>query len=96
MQRAKAFFLVSAGLFLLALAYHFGAMSAQAQGPGNPVVASIPCGVTVVTANGDVYSSNPADCPARFPFQHIGNVFSGGPVSAKLQTWGQLKTQYRK
>ncbi len=30
-QRAKGFFLVRAGVFLLALAYHFGATSVRAQ-----------------------------------------------------------------
>jgi len=34
MQRAKAFFFVCAGVFLLALAYHFGALNARAQGTG--------------------------------------------------------------
>jgi len=32
MQRAKAFFFVCAGVFLLALAYHLGAVSVRAQG----------------------------------------------------------------
>src|SRR5262249_33696920 len=38
MQRAKAFFYVCAGIFLLALSYHLGARSAVAQAPGNAVV----------------------------------------------------------
>jgi uncharacterized membrane protein YkoI len=40
MQRAKSFFLVCAGIFLLALAYHFGATSATAQAPGNSAVTA--------------------------------------------------------
>jgi hypothetical protein len=34
MQRARAFFFACAGIFLLALAYHFGAQSAGAQSAG--------------------------------------------------------------
>lgn len=37
MHKARAFFYVCAGIFLLALAYNFGAVSATAQVPGNPV-----------------------------------------------------------
>ena len=33
MQKARAFFFVCAGIFLLALAYHLGARSATAQAP---------------------------------------------------------------
>jgi hypothetical protein len=38
MHKAEAFLVVCAGIFLLALAYHFGAATATAQAPGNPVV----------------------------------------------------------
>jgi hypothetical protein len=54
MERAKAFFIVCAGTFLIALAYHMGVMSALAQAPGNPVVTGT--NVAVVTANGDVFA----------------------------------------
>ncbi len=43
MQKAKAFFFVSAGVFLLVLAYHFGANNAQGQA------------VTISAAGADAY-----------------------------------------
>jgi hypothetical protein len=91
---ARKFFYVCAGLLCLAVSYHFGARSAQAQAPGNPVVAYMPpCGSFgggIVTANGDVYISG--DCTT---WSHSSNVFAGGPVSAKEASWGQLKARYK-
>ena len=91
----KKLFYASASILMLALAYHFGATSAGAQAPGNPVV-----GVTyvaagsafAVTANGDIYISGYSD------LQHwtlSGNIFSGATPAAQ-PTFGQLKAQYRK
>src|SRR5438128_1757716 len=59
---AKRFFYVCAGILCLALAYHFGALSATAQAPGNPVVgiayfAAAGNSGVAVTTNGDVYES---------------------------------------
>jgi hypothetical protein len=96
MYKARAFFFVCAGIFLLALAYHFGALNAGAQvGSSNPVVAAIPGGVgtfsdytSVFTANGDHYGWN------GFAWVHRSNVFSG-PTPATQPTWGQLKSRYR-
>jgi len=91
MHRAKTFFYVSAGIFLLALSYHLGARSAGAQAPGNPVVATFATN-WAVTANGDVYaSSNGADGPWSWK----SNVFSGGPVPTRSESFGALKSRYR-
>lgn len=91
MQRAKAFFFVCAGVFLLALAYHFGATTATAQAPGNPIVAAGSNDV-VFTANGDVYLSN-----GNFGnWSRVSNVFSGsGPTPAQRESWGAVKGRYR-
>jgi hypothetical protein len=92
---------VSAGVFLLALSYHFGATSAVAQAPGNPVVCALPSsgydpggsayGVTIATANGDVYGA-PNE---QGPWTRIDNVFTNSTPAARA-TWGQLKSTYRK
>jgi hypothetical protein len=101
MQRAKAFFFVCAGVFLLALAYHLGATTAKAQGPGNPIagVAALYTGggyttPVVVMSNGDLYTT-PAAYGAAPPFVLKGNIFTSATPAAQ-QTWGQLKAQYRK
>ena len=91
MQRAKAFFFVCAGVFLLALSYHFGAMSAGAQAPGNPVVATFGGAPVVVTANGDVYEAVGGDYNS---WQRRENVFTG-PTASRQESWGQLKARYR-
>jgi hypothetical protein len=90
---AKRFFYVSAGILCLALAYHLGATSAGAQAAGNSVVAA--AGGFVVAANGNVYA-DPALLQPSNASQWVlaGNVF-GVPVSAKQETWGQLKARYR-
>lgn len=95
---AKKFFYVCAGLFLLAAAYAFGARSAGAQSPANPVVASIPNNgayqAAVVTANGDVYTTSISALDHGWTFR--ANVFgTGGPTSAEPETWGKIKARYR-
>jgi hypothetical protein len=93
MQRARAFFYVCAGVFLLALSFHLGAQSARAQAPNNPIVCET--NGVVVTANGDVYAT-PGVGPQ--PFAHwvyAGNVFGGAPTATTPQTWGQIKAKYR-
>jgi hypothetical protein len=80
MQRAKAFFYVCAGIFLLALSYHLGARKATAQAVSNPVTAAL--GATVATANGDFYGTNMG------AWTRFGNIFSSaghtstGPIAA--------------
>jgi len=93
MQRARAFFFVCAGVFLLALSYHLGATSAGAQAPGNAVVAA--AGGFVVAANGNVYAGPALLSPSNASqWVLAGNVFEA-PVSATQETWGQLKARYR-
>jgi len=64
MHKARAFFFVCAGIFLLALAYRFGATTATAQAPGNPVVAAGDSW-TVFTANGYFYRRTADSAPFR-------------------------------
>ena len=94
---AKRFFYVSAALFMLALTYHLGARQADAQAPGNSVVATYASttGATkagVLTANGDVYSINQE---GDLGPTYRGNIFNM-PTSATPTTWGKVKADYRK
>jgi hypothetical protein len=96
MHKARSFFFVAAGIFLLALAFHLGAMTATAQPPSNPVVTGWESNFggqfnsLVVASNGDVYySDNNAQT-----WTLRANVF-GGPTPASQPTWGQLKAKYR-
>jgi hypothetical protein len=88
----RKFFYICAGMFLLALSYHFGASTAVAQAPSNPVVASLGS-VMVVTANGDVYHA--VDTNGTGPWTLVSNVFGGGPTPALHQSWGQVKARYQ-
>ncbi len=95
MHKARAFFFVCAGVFLLALAYHLGATSAQAQYGATVTgfaVTSGPYGY-VMTPNGDVYQRYLAD-PAA-PASRMCNYWGGGPTPTEPQTVGQLKVKYR-
>jgi hypothetical protein len=90
---AKKFFYVCGGLLMLALAYHFGATTATAQAPGNPVVGiAYNSGILqAVTANGDAYTKLPSSV-----WTPSGNVFGGSPpVPDVQQSWGQVKARYR-
>jgi hypothetical protein len=95
---AKKFFYVSAGLFLLAVSYQFGARSAGAQAPGNPVVSlsavyfAQPL-MWAVTSNGDVYADNGSQ---GLTWVRRGNVFGNSPTASQSATWGQVKSTYRK
>jgi hypothetical protein len=88
---ARKFFYVCAGMLMVALSYHFGASTASAQAPGNPVVAALTAN-SVVTANGDVYYA-PGGI-ANPPWLFASNVFGGGPTPALHGSWGQLKSRY--
>ena len=83
------------GLFLLALSYHFGAQSAEAQAPSNPVVGvSSPAYANVqvvMTSNGDCFTSG----DYGQTWLHTGNCFGGGPINVERHTIGQLKTRFR-
>ena len=83
MHRARSFFFVCLGILALALAYHFGATTATAQAPGNPVVAAFATTSAVVTANGDIYYSGSG---YNGPYLRVANVFSGGaPAQPKAR-----------
>jgi hypothetical protein len=91
MNRARSFFFVCLGILALALAYHFGATTATAQAPGNPVVG-IACGdggytYHAVTANGDHYTYS------LMKWQYAGNLF-GSATPAQSISIGQLKAKY--
>jgi hypothetical protein len=89
MNRARSFFFVCLGILALALAYHFGATTATAQAPGNPVVGTFGIQPAVVTANGDVYYAS----SIYGPYQFVTNVF-GGATPAQSISIGQLKAKY--
>ena len=88
---ARKFFYVCAGMFLLALSYHFGASTATAQAPSNPVAVALD-GNTVVTTNGDVYATLNHSAPGSWSL--VSNVFGGGPTPAVRESWGSLKSRY--
>jgi hypothetical protein len=91
---ARKFFYICAGMLMLALSYHFGASTATAQSPGNPVVAASSGDPIVYTANGDAYHFNGSSSGAP-AWVLIGNVFNGGPTPALHESWGQVKARYR-
>jgi hypothetical protein len=95
MHKAKAFFFVCAGIFLLALSYHLGATSAVAQATGNSVVTDVGPG-TVITSNGDVYvAPSVVSAPGWYAnWTRVGNVF-GAPTPALARSWGQVKVEHR-
>ena len=93
---ARKFFFVCAGLLCLAIVFHFGATTAGAQAPSNPVVSVsfLGNGSTVaiaLTANGDTYLSGDAGTS----WTRQTNVFSSGPVNVERHTLGELKARYR-
>jgi len=91
---ARKFFYVCAGMLMLALSYHLGASTAIAQAPANPVVAAFGNSGAVVTANGDVYVGGGGSANGWTNWVLASNVFSGGPVPAQRETWGQLKSRF--
>jgi hypothetical protein len=104
MHKARSFFFVCAGIFLLALAYHLGAQSATAQaGSGviGPFVNNAQANgevasgyVWVMTQNGDVFVRG-MDTGGNSPLLSLGNYWSGA-TPATRETWGQLKSRYRR
>jgi hypothetical protein len=93
MQRARTFFFVAAGIFLLALTYHLGARSANAQLSANTVASAFEGpGATAyaVTDDGDVYAS---PNPSESDFTFLRNVFGGATPTAP-QSFGQVRTRY--
>lgn len=107
MQRARAFFYVAAGIFLLTVSYHLGARTAGAQlnsqvpgafaGTGSLGIAGNT--LIVMTPNGDVYSRDmwsPYTGNQNGELYFWGNFWQGGPVPVTPETWGGLKARYRK
>jgi hypothetical protein len=97
MDKARTFFYVCAGVFLLALSYHLGARSAGAQAPGNQVVgvgiaATQSLYGVMVTANGDVYT--PTSSQGFCQWSLCSNIFAG-PTPTTRETFGALKARYR-
>ena len=82
MQKAREFFLVCAGIFLLALAYHLGANSASAQQGSQPLGLGVAVNqgcedIFVITPNGDVFQRCGTNAwKSRGP-AYIGNFWSG-------------------
>jgi len=92
MNRARSFFFVCLGILALALAYHFGATTATAQAPGNPLVVgwnNNGYGDYAATANGDVYFTT----DAGWTWTRRGNVF-GSATPVQSISIGQLKAKY--
>jgi hypothetical protein len=91
-RKARAFFLICAGIYLLALA--FGARNAGAQSPSNTVVGVAGDGncLYVGTSNGDIYVYN---CGGPAAFRLIGNVFgSPAPSNAVVGVAGDGNCLY--
>lgn len=92
---ARKFFYVCAGMLMLALSYHFGAGTAVAQPPSNPVVgvATNSAGsFLAMTAGGDAFFTP----DFGQTWYRYGNCFAGtGPTPALHESWGQVKDRYR-
>ena len=92
-MKARAFFYLCAGVFLLALSYHLGARNAGAQVPG-AITALAYSGTSyqtcmAVTASGDLYEWSNG-------WQPRGNVFggsSGGRTVVEMD--GEMGAPYR-
>ena len=100
---ARKFFYVCAGMFLLALSYHFGASTATAQA-GSQIVGTMVGGsgdMVVMTSNGDAFYmrsttgswSNGVMDPIQL--RPLGNFWAGSPTPALHESWGQVKARYR-
>ena len=87
MNRARSFFFVCVGS--LTLAYHFGATTATARAPGNPVVCINDAGA-VVTANGDLYYSG--NYLNGLPYHLVSNVCAGATPAQSISI-DQLKVR---
>jgi len=99
---ARKFFYVCAGLFLLALSYHFGASTAGAQVAAAQIAGFAidggPSGlqhVWVIDVSGNVYRR---DTDGTFydalPAHALGSFWGTGPTPALHESWGSLKARY--
>ena len=100
----KRIFVISASILMLAIAFHLGVRSVQAQA-GSPItgLAVVQQGgnptLWVITPSGDVYSrtinfTEPGG-PCRFPLQFTCNFWNGA-VQVKDGNWGDVKQEFRK
>lgn len=106
MHRAKVFFTVCAGLFLLALSYHLGARNAGAQ-QGSMVSGFTAEGINsdgnralghfaVITPNGDIFCRYMDTAGFGTGLTYAGNFWSGsGPTPAQRESFGAVKSRYR-
>jgi hypothetical protein len=100
-MRAKQFFYVCAGLFLLVAAYSLGASKVESQTTPDQTVAAAyfaPGGsglAIVVTTNGDVYYDSQSAGLVDY-WHRAGNVFATRPISVEGKTWSGVKEGYRK
>lgn len=93
----KRIFYASASVLMLALAYHLGASTVNAQ-PGSTVtgVTDTGYGVLVMTANGDLYLRTFESPSTLTPgMVSLGNYWATGATSAQPSTWGGLKARFR-
>jgi len=109
----KRFALFSFGVLCLMLAvavgFHIGSQTAQAQGPGLVVAYSVDGVMSqqyVMMDNGDVYARSiiygwdPTDTyqvplyTSERPVHYVGNFWNGAPVPIENSTWGGVKGLY--
>jgi len=97
----KKFMYCCIAILALALAYHFGATSAQGQTgsmvSGISVAGTVNGGMIVVmTPNGDCYqvTYSAASNITSVPY-YMGNFWGSAPVQTNPQTLGQIKAKYR-
>ena len=100
---AHKFFLICAGMCLLALSFHFGFTTASAQA-GSQIVGVTNEGggsLVVITSNGDVFyeqtTTGNYQSGVLLPstLRRLGNYWAGGPIPALHQSWGEVKARYR-
>jgi hypothetical protein len=102
----KKLFYASASILMLAIAYHLGAGTAKGQvgsmvsgftahsvstNPAGPVGGTF----AVMTPNGDIYVHEMYAGSGSYGLEYVGNFWTA-PTPAARQTWGQLKSDYRK
>lgn len=99
---ARKFFLVCAGMLMLALSFYFGARSASAQAGINGVIISAwgghpQSGLTFLTNTGDIYYVvGDGAVPPNILLSHYGNISGTLPTTTVRQSWGEVKQRYAK
>ena len=94
MRRARAFFLVCAGVLLLALSWHLGARNAKAQQEASTIsgFTAATYGDTtfwVITPEGTVYRQN-ARTLGKQRAQYCGNFWVPDSGLGPQKSWGQF------